>query len=80
MGVPLGIAALGFLGFLILREQNLHKYRRDNEVALKTINQEYSPTGGSATLEQPSPVPAYGEMLGDTAESELVAPAPVYEI
>lgn len=80
VGIPLGIAALGFLGFLIRREQNLGKQRRGDKAVPRTTQQEYSPTNGAATILQRSPVPPFGELMGDMAESELVAPAPVHEM
>lgn len=80
VGIPLGIAALGFLGFLIWREKNLRKQHGGEEVTPSRTQLEYSPTSGATTMQQRSPVPPYGELTGDTAERELVAPPPVHEM
>lgn len=80
VGIPLGIAALGFLGFLIWREKIIRKPHGGEKVALNRTQLEYLPINGSATMQQQSPVPPYGELTGDTAERELVAPLPVHEM
>lgn len=81
VGIPLGITALGFLGFFLWREQNLRKQRRDDRVVPSMTQQEYWPRGVATTMQPRSPMPPHGELMGDMAERELlVAPAPVHEL
>lgn len=75
VGIPLGITALGFLGFLFWRERSLQSERRQKMVPAPTEQPSWMGAPG-----QTGDISSYGELTEDGAQTELKAPPPVHEM